>query len=122
MTNDIDIRPIEEAFAEAYLATWSVKAAYKATHPDATDGTCYTEGAQWLKKPEVLAHLSSRLDEAKMSADEVIAQLTKHARQGSIRALTVLAKAHGLLIDRIDAKVEHQVSWKQFIEGDGTSE
>ena len=117
-----DIRPIEEAFAEAYLQTWSVKAAYKATHPDATDGTCYTEGAQWLKKPEVLAHLSSRLDEAKMSADEVIAQLTKHARQGSIRALQLLAKTHGLLIERIDANVTAEVSWKDFISYDADPE
>jgi hypothetical protein len=112
---NIDLK--ELAFVESYLRTWSASAAYRETHPDCTPATSWTEGSQWLRKPGVQAILKTMLEEKSMSAEEVVEQLTRLGRQGSIRALALLAKVHGLLIDRVDAKIEHQMSWKDFLEG-----
>jgi len=71
-----------------------------------------------LKRPQIRAAIESRLDEFAMSQREVLAELTKVAKipadddprqvKNKVSALAILAKYHGLLIDRVDHTTKGQ--------------
>lgn len=68
------------AFAEHYLECWNAAEAYQRTHPKAKRNTCWTNGSQLLRNTEVQAHISRRMKELAMSAEETIARLSDQAR------------------------------------------
>lgn len=71
----------QRAFIEHYLTYWnSAEAARLAGY---SEKTARSIGAENLTKPDIQAAIQQRLTELKMSADEVLARLTSHAR-GSI--------------------------------------
>ena len=69
-----------KAFCEIYLATFNAAEAYAQTHPKAKRNTCWTQGAETLRNPEVKKYLDARMKEQTMEADEVLARLTAQAR------------------------------------------
>jgi phage terminase small subunit len=69
------------AFIESYLAHWNAtKAAIDAGY---SERSARSIGSENLTKPDIQEAIQARLAELKMSADEVLARLTGHAR-GSI--------------------------------------
>lgn len=70
----------ERIFIEEYLQHWNATEAYHRAHPRAQRNTCWTEGNKTLRKPEVQAEIKKRLDEASMTADEVLVRLGRHAK------------------------------------------
>lgn len=72
------ITPRQRAFVEAYLTTWNAsEAARRAGYSAKTAGEI---GYENLKKPEIQAEIDSHLTEMGMTAAEVLARLTAHAR------------------------------------------
>jgi len=68
----------QQAFVEYYLQSWNKSDA--ARRAGYSVKTAYSIGHELLKKPEILAEITRRLEELKASADEVITRLTDHAR------------------------------------------
>lgn len=67
-----------QAFVEAYLTTFNAsEAARRAGYSERSAGAI---GHELLKKPEIRAAVDARLDEMKMSADEVLTRLAEQAR------------------------------------------
>jgi phage terminase small subunit len=68
----------QKVFVEAYLRTWNAsEAARQAGYSERTAGS---QGHELLKKPEIQEEIERRLEELTMSAPEVLARLTEHAR------------------------------------------
>lgn len=71
-----------------------------------------------LKRPQIREAIKLRLEEFAMSSQEVLAELTKVAKievdadprqvKNKVSALAILAKYHGLLIDRVDHTTKGQ--------------
>lgn len=71
-----------------------------------------------LKRPQIREAIEARLEEFAMSAKEVLAELTRVAKiqvdddprqvKNKVSALAILAKYHGLLIDRVDHTTKGQ--------------
>lgn len=67
-----------QAFIEVYLRTFNASAAAReAGYSERSAGAI---GHELLKKPEIRAAIDARLDELKMSADEVLTRLSEQAR------------------------------------------
>lgn len=71
----------QQAFIEHYLTHWNATQAALAAGYSAKSARSI--GAENLTKPDIQVAIQARLTELKMSADEVLARLTAHAR-GSI--------------------------------------
>lgn len=68
----------QQAFVEHYLQCWNASRAARLA--GYSEKTAYSQGARLLKNVEVQAAISARLDELKMSADEVLLRLADQAR------------------------------------------
>lgn len=74
----------ERLFVDHYVVNgFNASEAYQATHPQATRGTCYTEGWKLLRRPRVRAYLNERTHAAwsklHLSGDEVLARVAQVA-------------------------------------------
>ncbi len=71
-----ELTPRRKAFIEHYLACWNqTKAASLAGYAQPA-----MEGSRLMKNDEIARAIQERLDELKVSADEVIIRLAEHAR------------------------------------------
>ena len=73
------------AFALAYVGNgFNAAAAYRAAHPNVTNGTASVEGHRTLVNPKLRKHISERLDEhwkaEHMNGDEALARVAQDAR------------------------------------------
>lgn len=68
----------QEAFVEHYLTCWN--AAQAARLAGYSEKTARQQGSRLLTIADIQAHVSARLDELKMRADEVLTRLTDIAR------------------------------------------
>lgn len=68
----------QQAFVEHYLQCWNASRAARLA--GYSEKTAYSQGARLLKNVEVQAAIQARLDELKMSADEVLLRLADQAR------------------------------------------
>jgi phage terminase small subunit len=68
----------QRVFVEEYLRCWNAtEAALRAGY---SPKTAYSIGSENLKKPEIEAAIQARIEELKVSADEVLLRLADHAR------------------------------------------
>jgi phage terminase small subunit len=72
--------PKQVAFCEAYLRTFNKSEAYRISHPGCQVQTSWTNGERALRNEKVQAYIAKRLKQMVMSADEVLARLSDHAR------------------------------------------
>ena len=73
-----DLTPKQELFVAEYLVRMNATQAAQAA--GYSKKSAYSIGSENLKKPEILAHIRARLDEAAADADEVLRKLTDQAR------------------------------------------
>lgn len=102
-----------KAFINEYLKCWNAsEAARKAGYSPRSAGSI---GHEILQIPEVRQEIQQRLDEMKMSADEVLMLLSKRARntgdKEQVRALELIGKHHKLFTDKgeIDGEITFRV-------------
>ena len=107
----------QRLFVDAYLgpgAGNATEAARRAGYRG-DDGTLAQVGHENLKKPEILAAVEARMQEAAMETDEVLAELSKIARMDAtsssalsskVRALEILAKIHGMMSDKLNLNLD----------------
>jgi hypothetical protein len=113
-----ELDPEVIAFVEAYIrAGFNASAAYRSIRRNVQDNTSWTEGSKYLRKPEV----QKLLEEYSISASEALALLAVRARDDGdksvqVRAIGLALKAHGLLLDKSEVKVDGQLSWREFVE------
>jgi hypothetical protein len=74
----VALRKKQRAFIEHYLQCWNASEA--ARRAGYSERTAASIGHENLTKPEIAAAIQARLDELKMSADEVLLRLSEHAR------------------------------------------
>jgi phage terminase small subunit len=116
-----------EAFVGYYIGAAKFNATKAAVMAGYSERSAYSQGSALLKIPEVSARISDELKIRAMPADAVLAELTDVAsadwhefvkvktnpRTGEqievamdlgakVKSLEILAKAHGLLTDRVD--------------------
>jgi phage terminase small subunit len=70
----------QRLFVEAYLANPNATDAARKAGYKGNDVTLGAVGAENLKKPQIAALVSKRVEDAVMSADEVLRRLSEHAR------------------------------------------
>ncbi len=72
------LSPKQQAFVEHYLQCWNAsEAARRAGYSERTRAT---QGYDLLRKPEIHEAITARLDELKMSANEVLLRLKEQAQ------------------------------------------
>lgn len=81
------LNPRQKKFILEYLQCWNASEA--ARRAGYSEQTAYAIGAENLRKPEVRAEIERRLAESAMSAGEVLARLTDHARSSMVDFLQV---------------------------------
>jgi phage terminase small subunit len=107
-TSDLTLK--QQLFVNAYLGEArgnGVQAARLAGYKG-TDVTLRAVASENLTKPAIAARIEQRIEQAAMSADEVLRELTAIARSDSrdkIRALELLGKHHRLFVDRFEARI-----------------
>lgn len=70
----------EQAWAEAYLETYNKTEAARRAKYKGNDATLSIVGYENYRKPKIQAYLKTRLQEAVMSADEVLKRFAEEAR------------------------------------------
>ncbi len=113
------LTPKQVRFREHYLASWNATEAARVAgykHPN-------QQGPELLKNPQIAAAIAERLEDAAMSADEVLARLTKIARgdlgqyineDGDLDLMRLKENGDGLLVHkyqrtkRVTRKDEHE--------------
>lgn len=85
----------QAAFVESYLQCFNAtQAAIEAGY---SEKTARSIGSENLTKPDIWEAIETELKASAMTSEEVLMRLAELARKGNIRALELLAKAHGLL-------------------------
>lgn len=111
----------EQLFIDFYLGEANgvaVQAAEMAGYKATSNSYLRKIASDILRRPQVRQAVEARLDEFAMSSKEVLAELTKVAKtdadgdprqvKNKVQALAILAKYHGLLIDRVDHTTKGQ--------------
>lgn len=81
----------QRAFVEHYLRCWNAsEAARRAGYSEKTAGQ---QGSRLLKKVEIQERLEARLEEVKMSANEVLTRLSQQARGEYARHIRVIERS-----------------------------
>lgn len=104
----------EVLFVDEYLKTFRAGKAYKKLHPDVTQGSANTLGSRLLKKVETSEYFQLSIKERCATRQEIEVILSEMAKKKNIRALTLLAKYHGMVVDKVDIRY----SWADFISSD----
>jgi phage terminase small subunit len=139
------LTPKQEQFVSAYVGEARYNATKAAMLAGYSEATAYSQGHRLLKNVEIAARIKDILATRSMTAEAVLDELTDVAgadwrefitvrtnpRTGAqidvrmdlaskVKALEVLAKAHGLLTDRIDisGQVTQTVQLVGISEGD----
>jgi phage terminase small subunit len=97
------LSPRKRQFAEAYLRLWNrTQAAIEVGY---SKRSAYQIGHRLMKDPAVAAYIAERIDEAAMSADEVLVRLSEQAR-GDI----------GQFFKVVERKTAHPLPSEEIIE------
>jgi hypothetical protein len=112
----MDLEADEILFVDEYLKTFKAGKTYKKLHPEVTQGSANTLGSRLLKKVEKSEYFKDSLSDLCMGKEEVLQQLTVMGRRKNIKALSLLMKYHGLLVEQVNVK--H--SWAEFVSSDTT--
>lgn len=91
------LRGKQQAFVEHYLTCWNATEAAKLA--GYSEKTAKAIGSENLSKPDIQKHITARLDELKMGADEVLTRLGEHARGSLADFITVQAITGRIDID-----------------------
>lgn len=120
-----DISENYKLFCVEYVANkFNAAAAYKKVYPDASYGTCRTNGSRILKKPEVKEYLENYVKdlyaEQMINAETIALELLEMARANKgdehypasvkLKAIELLQKQLGLQSQRIDANVNQDIN------------
>jgi phage terminase small subunit len=85
------LSPKHRKFCEEYLRLWNATDAYQAAYPKASRETARRNGSDLLTNTDISAEIQRRVDEITLSANEVLARLTEHAKADYKDFISVLA-------------------------------
>lgn len=101
----------QQLFVEAYLSNPNATEAARVAGYKGNDVTLGAVGAENLKKPQIALAVKKRIENAVMSADEVLAELAEIAkgdyqsyRGDKIRSLELIGKYHKLFVDKSEVE------------------
>lgn len=113
LSGDEMLSPRRRKFASEYVKNGfnGVQAVFAAGYKQGYDSAC-TEAWRLLRNAEVKRHVEEHLQASKISADEVLEELSKLARakisddkiteSGKLKALELSGKAHKLFTDKVE--------------------